>query len=72
MKMKSSYTAMTYILIRLMVKFGFSVPPVKGGLTRIVLVLRRTKSFVISVVDKLGFTIVKVHDNIIGFFPVLT
>ena len=51
-----------------MAKFGFSVPPVKGGLTRIVLVMRRTKSFVISVVDKLGFTIVKVHDNIIGFF----
>ena len=50
--MMKMYSAMIYILIRLKMKFGFSVPPVKGGLTRIVLVLRT--SFAISVLAKSG------------------
>ena len=49
MKMYSADSAMIYSLIRLEVKFGLSVPPVKSGLTRIVPVLRRRTSFAISV-----------------------
>ena len=54
MKMYSAYSAVIYILIRLKVKSAFSVPPVKGGLTRIVLVLRRRTSFAIYVLAKSG------------------
>ena len=53
MKMNSAYSAVIYILIRLKVKFGFSVPPVKGGLARIV--LRRRTLFAISVLAKSGY-----------------
>ena len=54
--MQSAYIAMIYILIQLKVKFGFSVTPVNGGLNRILLMLRRRTSFVISVLGKC-------HDN---------
>ena len=52
--MQSAYSAMIYILIQLKVKFGFSVTPVNGGLNRILLMLRRRTSFVISVLGKSG------------------